>query len=98
MKILITGGNGCLGYNLSNYLLKKGNKICSLDNYETSEAKDVIKNKNLLTIRGSISDNFVLKEVFKKFNPTHVIHCAASYKDPLDFNKDIETNIDDPIV
>tara|TARA_B100000242_G_C42966022_1_gene448145 strand:- start:27 stop:962 length:936 start_codon:yes stop_codon:yes gene_type:complete len=93
MRILITGGNGCLGYNLTKYLLEKGNIICSVDNYETSKAKDIIKNKNLLTIEGSISNSFFIKDVFKKFNPTHIIHCAASYKDPLDFNKDIETNI-----
>ncbi len=93
MRILITGGNGCLGYNLTKYLLDKGNTICSVDNYETSDAKDILKNKNLLTVEGSIADSFFLKEVFKKFKPTHLIHCAASYKDPLDLNKDIETNI-----
>ena len=98
MKILITGGNGCLGYNLTNHLLGKGIHICIIDNYETSNPKRLIKQENLLSVEGSITDTLLLKEVFKKFNPTHIIHSAASYKDPLDFNKDIETNIDDPIV
>ena len=93
MRILITGGNGCLGYNLTNHLLGKAIHICIIDNYETSNPKGLIKHENLLSVEGSITDTLLLKEVFNKFKPTHIIHCAASYKDPLDFKKDIETNI-----
>ena len=93
MRVLITGGNGCLGYNLTTHFLEKGFDICILDNFETSDSRGLIKHKNLLSVEGSISNISLLKEVFESFQPTHVIHSAASYKDPLDFNKDIETNI-----
>ncbi|WP_288247112.1 NAD-dependent epimerase/dehydratase family protein [uncultured Prochlorococcus sp.] len=93
MRIFIPGGNGCLGYNLTNYLLEKDNKVCILDNYETSNPKGKINHQNLISIEGSITDEVQLKNLFESFKPTHVINCAASYKNPNDLNKDVEVNI-----
>lgn len=93
MRILITGGNGCLGSNLVDYYSSKVEEIFVIDNYETSN-KDENKFKDNVTVQeGSITDRKLIKKIFENFKPTHVIHCAASYKDPFDYQKDIDTNI-----
>ena len=35
MKILVTGGAGCIGTNLVKRLLKDGHTVISIDNYST---------------------------------------------------------------
>ena len=48
-KILITGGAGYIGQNLTNYFLEKKYKICVVDNLSTS--KPINKNiKNLMRL------------------------------------------------
>jgi nucleoside-diphosphate-sugar epimerase len=42
---------------------------------------------------GSVASKDLVKSVFKSTNPTHVIHLAASYKNPDDWDEDISTNI-----
>ena len=93
MRILITGGAGCLGSNLIEYYLPKGNDICVIDNFVTGKREVVPEQDNLEVIEGSILNKELVSEVFKKFSPTHVIHSAASYKDPNDWIEDVNTNV-----
>jgi nucleoside-diphosphate-sugar epimerase len=42
---------------------------------------------------GSVSSPKVVEEAFVSCQPTHVIHLAASYQNPLDWKEDVSTNI-----
>lgn len=47
----------------------------------------------LRLVEGSISESSVVSDAFDRFEPTHVIHSAAAYKDPLDWVENASTNI-----
>ena len=65
MRILITGGNGCLGSNLVDYYSSKVEEIFVIDNYETSN-KDENKFKDNVTVQeGSITDRKLIKKIFE---------------------------------
>lgn len=94
MKILITGGAGCLGSNLIEHWLPRGHEIFVIDNFATGK-REVLPSgiKGLTVMEGDISDKELVAKCFDDFQPTHVIHSAASYKDPNDWEEDSKTNI-----
>ena len=93
MRLLITGGAGCLGSNLIEYYLPHGHEIMVIDNFATGKKEVVPKMKGLQVITGTISDKELVDRTFSEFKPTHVIHSAAAYKDPDNWIEDSETNI-----
>lgn len=93
MRILITGGAGCLGSNLLEYYLPRGLEIAVIDNFATGNRELVPKLKGLNLYEGDCADENLLKKVFEEFHPTHVIHSAASYKDPSNWKVDTITNV-----
>jgi len=93
MKILLTGGAGCLGSNLIEHLLPKGHDILVIDNFATGNKESIAGIPGLQVIEGSITNEELLNRSFKEFAPTHVIHSAAAYKDPSDWKEDTETNV-----
>jgi len=92
-KILITGGAGCLGSNLIERYLPQGDEIYVIDNFATGKQEVVPDVSGLTVTEGSIADAELVNEVFSKFQPTHVIHSAAAYKDPENWQEDATTNI-----
>ncbi len=99
MRILITGGAGCLGSNLIEHLLPKGHELCVVDNYATGNRAFLPEHHEGLTIHeGSVCDEAFLEKVFDDFEPTHVIHSAAAYKDPDDWREDARTNVEGSII
>ena len=44
-------------------------------------------------LEATIADEGVVGEVFKRFEPEVVVHCAASYKDTGDWQGDVRTNV-----
>lgn len=92
MKILITGGAGCLGTNLIEHWLPLGHEVFVIDNYATGKKAALPEVEGLTVVEGDIQDKALVDECFEKFQPTHVIHSAASYKDPDDWEEDIRTN------
>lgn len=72
-KILITGGTGFIGSNISNMLADQGHKIIVFDNNRRGKV-DRIKNKNIKFIQGDIRSVKDLKKAFKEVNA--VIHLA----------------------
>ena len=93
MRILITGGAGCLGSNLVERQLAAGHKVLSIDNYATGQ-RDVLPVIDSLVVReGSIADEALVEHCFAEFAPTHVIHAAAAYKDSDDWAEDARTNV-----
>lgn len=93
MKILITGGAGCLGSNLIEHFLPKNVEIYVIDNFSTGKRESIPEQPGLKVIEGSIANADLVNKVFLDFMPTHVIHSAASYKDPNNWIEDCDTNI-----
>jgi nucleoside-diphosphate-sugar epimerase len=93
MRILITGGAGCLGSNLIEHWLPKGHEIFVIDNFATGK-REVVPDVAGLTVKeGSIVDATLVADCFASFKPEVVIHSAASYKDPDDWAEDARTNV-----
>jgi UDP-glucose 4-epimerase len=94
MKILITGGAGSLGSNIVEHYIPQGHEVIVLDNFETSSPNVFPDNvERLQVVEGSVSNSVLVDNLFKEFNPTHVIHSAASYKDLRNWKGDAATNI-----
>lgn len=92
MKILITGGAGFIGSNLTDRLLND-NEILIIDNFKTGRKENVPVHPNVKLIEGSIGCTAFCSSVFQYFKPDIVIHAAASYKDPHAFHEDAITNV-----
>ncbi len=93
MRILITGGAGCLGSNLIEHWLPQGHEILVIDNFATGKHEVVPALKGLTLIEGSVADREMVTRAFDQFKPTHIIHSAASYKDPTNWQEDAATNV-----
>jgi len=93
MRILITGGAGCLGSNLIEHWLPKGHEILAIDNFATGKREVVPPVKGLTLVEGSIADRDLVARAFAEFKPTHAVHSAASYKDPANWQEDALTNV-----
>ncbi|OCB70550.1 LPS biosynthesis protein WbpP [Flavobacterium piscis] len=91
--ILITGGAGFIGSNLSEYFLRLGHKVVCLDNFATGHRhnlKDFIDNPNYKLIEGDIRNiadcNLAVDGV------DYVLHQAALGSVPRSINDPITTN------
>lgn len=93
MRLLITGGAGCLGSNLIERYFPQGHEICVIDNFATGKREVVPQQDGLVVVEGSIVDKDLVNETFEMFQPTHVIHSAAAYKDPGNWQEDVATNV-----
>jgi nucleoside-diphosphate-sugar epimerase len=93
VKLLITGGAGCLGSNLIERYLPQGHEILVIDNFATGRREVVPPVPGLTVVEGTIADDATVRRVFESFQPTHVIHSAAAYKDPADWREDVATNV-----
>jgi len=91
MRILITGGAGCLGSNLIEHWLPAGHDIHIIDNFATGK-RQVVPPQVGLTV-GSVADARLVDEVVGSFRPDVVVHSAAAYKDPADWREDASTNV-----
>jgi len=77
--ILVTGGAGCVGSNLTRKLAELGaEKVIILDNMSSAYEWNVPTNENIDFIQGDILDDAVLKRVFKE-SPDYVYHLAAHF-------------------
>ena len=78
-KILVTGGAGCIGSNLSRRLSELNvEKVIILDNLSSAYEWNIPKEDNIQFIKGDILDDEALKRVFKE-NPDYVFHLAAHF-------------------
>jgi len=94
MRLLITGGAGCLGANIVERYLGREAEIVVIDNFATSARDAVAPSANLKIVDGTVADPSLVTRLFAEFRPTHVIHAAASYKDPDNWPEDVKTNIE----
>ena len=93
MRILMTGGAGCLGSNLIEHWLPQGHEIFVIDNFATGSREVLPPVPGLTLVEGSIADAALVADCFDRFKPTHVVHSAAAYKDPSDWAEDTATNV-----
>jgi len=93
MKILITGGAGFIGSHLADRLLEKGNSVLVIDNFATSRRDNLTPHKNLTLVEGTIADTALVEKCFADFSPEVVVHAAAAYKNPDDWQEDARTNV-----
>lgn len=93
MRILITGGAGCLGSNLIEHWLPQGHQIFVIDNFATGKREVVPEVPGLTVLDGDIADQTVVDKAFEQFKPEVVIHSAAAYKDPDNWVEDSRTNV-----
>lgn len=92
-RILITGGAGCLGSNLVERYLSQGHDVLVIDNFATGSRAALPRSPGFILVEGSIADDGLVRRAFGDFEPTHVIHGAAAYKDPTDWREDASTNV-----
>jgi UDP-N-acetylglucosamine 4-epimerase len=93
MNILITGGAGFIGSNLTEHFLKKNYKVVCLDNFSTGHRHNIegfLTNSNYTLVEGDIRN---LKDCQKAIDKVdYVLHQAAlgsvprSIKDPITTN------------
>ena len=93
MRILITGGAGCLGANLVDRLVPAGHEILVIDNFATGHRGALPSIPAVRLVEGSIVDRGLVDRCFGDFVPQWVIHSAAAYKDPSDWREDAATNV-----
>lgn len=93
MRLLITGGAGSLGTNIIEHIGSQCESILVVDNFATGKKAALLPAENLQVVEMSIIEREKLDIVFSDFQPTHVIHSAASYKDPNDWQEDSLTNV-----
>ena len=93
MKILITGGGGFIGSNLVDRLIAREDQVLVIDNFSTGRRENLTPHPNLTVIEGTIADAKLVNRIFDEFQPQHVVHAAASYKDPHYWEEDIRTNV-----
>lgn len=85
MKILLTGGAGFIGSHLAEALLKRGDQIDCLDNFndyynpaiKRENIKNSLKYSSYQLIEGDILDLELLSRLFNKNNYDAVVHLAA---------------------
>jgi len=78
-RILITGGAGCIGSNLTKALLKaEPEKIVIIDDLSASYEWNIPKDPKVTFIKGSILDEERMKRAFS-YKPHFVFHLAAHF-------------------
>lgn len=78
-NVLITGGAGCIGSNLTRALIKaEAGRIIVLDDLSAAYEWNIPKSELVLFVKGSVLDDEMLKRVFKD-KPDYVFHLAAHF-------------------
>ncbi|MCH7970833.1 MAG: NAD-dependent epimerase/dehydratase family protein [Chloroflexi bacterium] len=77
-KILITGGAGGIGSNLTRSLADRGAEIVVLDDLSASHAWNIPVDPAVTFIKGSILDDQAVRQAFS-FKPDFVFHLAALF-------------------
>jgi UDP-glucuronate 4-epimerase len=85
MTILLTGGAGFIGSNLSEKLIEQGHSVVCLDNFDDfydinikhTNIKPAFSSTNFFLVKGDIRDGLILENIFCEHSIDMVIHLAA---------------------
>lgn len=98
-SILVTGGAGFIGSNITERLLSCGYRVVVLDDLSTGRMGNIeesLRNNNFIFYKGSILNSKLLQTIIKKYNISLISHQAAipsvekSIREPV---KTIKANI-----
>tara|TARA_B100000519_G_C14249744_1_gene441798 strand:- start:1562 stop:2596 length:1035 start_codon:yes stop_codon:yes gene_type:complete len=93
--VLITGGAGAIGSNLARKLSElKAKTVIILDDMSAGFEWNIPESKNILFVKGSVTDEQILKRVFRE-SPEIVFHLAAFFanQNSVDYpERDLKTN------
>lgn len=93
--ILVTGGVGAIGANLCSALSDAGSKlVIILDDLSSGYTWNIPKRKNIIFIRGCVTDDIIIKRVFFE-KPKYIFHLAAFFanQNSVDYpEKDMNVN------
>lgn len=92
MKVLVTGGCGQVGSHVTELLLARGDRVLAIDNLATGRREHLADHPSLSVAIGSIADQDLVERLMAEFTPDVLVHTAASYKDPHDWQEDNLTN------
>ncbi|TAJ27528.1 NAD-dependent epimerase/dehydratase family protein [Bosea sp. (in: a-proteobacteria)] len=92
MKVLVTGGSGLVGSTLTDLLLARGDEVVAIDNFATGRRDNLKEHARLTFVEGSITDSKLVREIVETTKPGAVVHTAASYKNPDDWENDALVN------
>src|SRR5215207_8958222 len=92
MRAFVTGGSGQVGSTVVDMLLARGDTVMAIDNFATGRRDNLTDHADLTQIEGTIADSKLIDRLFGEFEPQVVIHTAASYKDPDDWETDALVN------
>jgi UDP-glucose 4-epimerase len=93
MRVLVTGGAGFIGSHLCERLAEAGHRVLALDNFATARRDTAAAlAERVDVVEGSIADREEVSRAFAQAGPELVVHCAASYRDPDDWDEDVRTN------
>ena len=97
MNILITGGSGFIGSHLAKELLKKGHRVCAMDNLSTgnlSNIKHLHEHPQFSFVPGSILDESLMRELIDESDMIYHLAAAVGVKYIMDNPlKSIQTNV-----
>lgn len=88
MRILITGMAGFIGSHLAERFEAGGHTVFGVDNFETGRGQNAPAAVEL-----DIRDRHLFYEYANQIKPDLVVHCAASYKNPDHWHRDVDTNV-----
>jgi len=91
MKILITGGAGFIGSHVADVLVRRGDRVFTIDNYTTGRFENT--NERTFVFDDNIANGLAVREIFESIRPDVVVHAAASYDDPDNWFRDATTNV-----
>jgi UDP-glucose 4-epimerase len=74
-KSLVTGGAGFIGSHVAAHLIKMGHQVVVLDDLSGGFVENVPAGAEF--VQGSVTDNKLVEELFKKHRFTHIYHLAA---------------------
>jgi UDP-glucose 4-epimerase len=76
--VLVTGGAGAIGSNLTRRLLELDARVCAIDDFSSAPAWNLAEHPRLRLVRGSILDPAALAGAFEG-GPSLVFHLAAFF-------------------
>src|SRR5215208_6001461 len=91
-RILVTGGAGFIASHITDRLLDRGDDVLVIDTFATARRDTLRDREGLRLVEHTIADTQRVDDVFEEFEPEVVVHAAASYKDPEDWDEDARTN------
>jgi UDP-glucose 4-epimerase len=92
VKVFVTGGSGQIGSTLIDLLIGRGDTVLAIDNFATGRRDNLTTHPQLSLIEGTIVDAALVDRLIAEFEPDVVVHTAASYKNPLDWETDALVN------